>query len=119
MRHPLLEKSSPITATFVLPVFSHSILSLDPQRSCEITPLLEGETYLWSLLALNGLCCVLWETCGAQAVLMGPVCNAAPGCLRSQMPSSPSHHYRGAHAHSTFTLCPGGQQLCLHPGKLL
>lgn len=52
---PHLEESSPITATFVLPVISPLFSSLGPQPSCEITPLLEGEIYIWSLLAPKGL----------------------------------------------------------------
>lgn len=41
---PPLENSSPIAPTFFLPIITHSVLSLGPQPSCEITPLLEGET---------------------------------------------------------------------------
>lgn len=52
---------------------------------------MEGETYLWSLLALNSLCCELGEARGGPAALMGPVGNAAvPGCPRAQTPSAPA-----------------------------
>lgn len=105
---PPLENSSPVAATFVLPVIFHSVLSLGPEPSCEVTPLLGGDTCgaFW----LSVVPAVLWEAQGAQAVLLGLVCHCCTHCPHSKHPPSLQ---RGTHP-LAFAPCPGEQQLCPH-----
>lgn len=105
---PPLENSSPVAATFVLPVIFHSVLSLGPEPSCEVTPLLGGDTCgaFW----LSVVPAVLWEAQGAQAVLLGLVCHCCTHCPHSKHPPSLQ---RGTHP-LAFAPCPGEQHLCPH-----
>lgn len=67
----------------------HSVLSLGPQPSCEMTPLMEGEAYLWGFLALSGLCCAVGGP-GSPGRADGPC--AAPTALtpNTLFPTQPS-----------------------------
>lgn len=92
----LRKNSSPITTTFVLPVIFHSVLSLGPQPSCEITPLLEGETCLWGLLAFSGLCCAVGGP-GSSGSADGPFVALLHSLLSLQTPPAQPSLQRDTH----------------------
>lgn len=106
----LRKNSSPITTTFVLPVIFHSVLSLGPQPSCEITPFLEGETCLWGLLAFSGLCCAVGGP-GSPDSADGPFVALLHSLPSLQTPSCPAILTEGHPPTGTYPMSRGAAAL--------